>query len=530
MLNRYMLQHCDGKEIIMTENQTPPENNQPETKEKGNKLTKSFYIKYAIVYSICILFILVAINYNSFSETVSKFISVLSPVFYGFIIAYLCNPLFKLFYERLLIKIRSVSWRKTLSMILTYAVVFLLIFAFLFILIQQAIISIDGFLGNVGGYLSSTEAWLTDFINNLDFIKSESELDAEQAPPLTNDPLDSSQGTTATPETAVTPETTVPAESETAPAPSDTTSVADDKINLFDFHFTKEGIIKSISELLNNSQQLILTIGNRIVHSSTAAAIIVFNVFIGFILSVYILAEKDMLCAKAKKATMALFKEERAKRYISLARYSNLKIGHFIKGKLLETVIVGAISYLLFLIFGIPSPLMIALLVAVMNMIPVFGPFLGAIPAAFLVLIMDPTKAIPYIIITVIVMQVNGNYISPKIVGNITGLTPFGAILSLLLMSGYFGIIGMFIGIPICAIVVEVVGGEMDKRLKERNLSTNLDDYYSPEALADIVQERTHPKKHRNITAIVVDTTVLAFRKLFRLDKVGKTDKKDKKN
>ena len=279
-----------------------------------------------------------------------------------------------------------------------------------------------------------------------------------------------------------------------------------------------------ITGFFDDYKAIISQIGNAIVESGTTAAVTVFNVFLGFILSIYILTEKDMICAKAKKLTTSVFKADRANRYIALASYSNEKIGHFIKGKLVESVIVEVLAYIAFLIFGIPAPLMIAMIVAIMNIIPVFGPFLGAIPAALLVLIMDPSKTIAYIIIVVIIMQINGNYISPKIVGNSTGLTPLGAMVSLVLMSGYFGVIGMFIGIPISAIVTELLWREMNSRLEERGLSDDLDSYYSEKALAVLNEERAHPSHGKNLTAIVVDEAVLLFNIVFRRRKGNKKD------
>ena len=182
-------------------------------------------------------------------------------------------------------------------------------------------------------------------------------------------------------------------------------------------------------------------------------------------------------------------------------------------------------AYLLFLAFGIPSPLMISIVVAIMNIIPVFGPFLGAVPAALLVLIMDPSKTIAYIIIVVIIMQINGNYISPRIVGNRTGLTPFGAIVALILMSGYFNVIGMFLGIPICAIVVEALWAKANQRLVENGMPTDISEYYPENALEE------DSKKHKNITATLVDSTVAVFCKVFKRsksEKDGSSNKQDK--
>ncbi len=519
----------------MTEDKRPTDANEQDKQSASEKRrTKAFYIRLIIIYAICMLLLLLAINYDSFATTLNKFGSVLMPLIYGCIIAYLCNPLYNLFFEKALVKLKSVRWRKVLALVLTYIVIILVIFAMLFILIQQMVINVQNFLANIDTYIKNAETFLFDIIEDLGFIKSEEEMGGTTLPPEVTEPSD-----------GIGTEATQPEGDATAPDTDNKLSgdIIDpsESVEIFDFSFTKEGIIDFITEFFNDSKQLISQIGNAIVESGTAAAITVFNIFLGFIFSVYILTERDLLCAKAKKITMSVCRGDKGGRFINLVNYSNAKIGHFVKGKILESVIVGAMSYLLFLIFGIPSPLMIAMIVAIMNMIPFFGPFLGAIPAALLVLIIDPSKTIAYIIIVIVIMQINGNYISPKIVGNSTGLTPFGAMTALVLMSGYFGLIGMFIGIPICAIVVELIWRDMNRRLEEKELSQNIDDYYSPKAMAILAEERAHPVHHRNLTAVVVDELVLLFNIIFRRHKLkesndtdsdenNKSDKSNEKN
>lgn len=490
----------------------------------GDKRGGKFYISLIIIYAVAILLIILAVNYNSFASTVEKFAKVLMPVLYGLLIAYLCNSVFRLFFNMLFSKMKPVKLRKILSLIVTYLLVLLLLFGVLFVLVQQTSIHVRNFITNFDANMQGAKDFLIDIVNRLNFIKSESQAKQE----ITELPTD---------------EAALPANenvNKDAEQPAEDSAKADDQkestniSEIFDrfingkgdirLSLTKEGIIKLINELFADSAAIIkivfeyalkLAAQYNIWASGVTAIETVSQLFLGFILSVYFLSEKDMLCAKARKLTFALFKPKRAKKFIALAHYSNIKIGHFIKGKLLESAIVGLMAYILFAIFRIPSPLMIAMIVSIMNMIPIFGPFLGAIPAAFIVFIMEPSKTIAYIIIVLIIMQVNGNYISPKMVGNSTGLTPLGAIVALLLMSGYFGVIGMFIGIPICAIIVDILWKNMNRRLMENGLSKNLDDYYSQEALNVILEERNDPKRHRNATAWVVDGTVALFKKIF---------------
>ena len=523
--------------------------NKPE--ETSPKRPRSFYIKLIAAYAIVILLILLFVNYESFSNTVNKVLSVLNPILYGLIIAYLCNPILKLFFGKVFKKIKSVYWRKLLSMVVTYIIVLFIIFGVVAVLMEQLVSNVQTFLDNVGTYASNTESAIIDFIDNLSFIKSEAEIKAEkeakaaaekasnalsseipteetnseiktdekiiaeenEGDNLISDPFTVDE-TTSLPET-----TTYPEETTTSPEGIENT------VNLLDLSLTKERVITFIQDALSDSKTEIYKIGDKVIESGTVAASVILNFVLGLIFSVYVLAEKEMLCAKAKKITMAIFKSDKAPGVIAFAHYTDQKIGHFIRGKILESIIVGILAYVAFIIFGIPTPLIIAIFVAIMNIIPVFGPFLGAIPAALLVFLIDPSKTIPYIIIVIILMQVNGNYISPKIVGTSTGLTALGAITALILMSGFFGPIGMFIGIPLFAIVIELLWRNMNKRLEEKQLSVELDDYYSPEFIEILEDEKA--KKRRNLTAFTVDSVVLLFKKIFKKDNKDKDNKKD---
>ena len=502
-------------------------------KETYSKRSKTFYIRLAIVYAVVLLLVILAINIESFETAINRIFAVTAPIFFGAIIAYLCNPLYVVFQDKVFKKVKSAKIRKTLSILLTYIVVFLVIFALLFLVAEQMITSVQAFIMNIDTYIANAEELIFGLIDNLGFIKSEAEMngDASTGPPevsgIPSGTENESSGTSDLPSEESTPTTEgittdSPSTDVTTNVPS-TDGSADsdkDKVNILDFSFTKEGIIEAIHNFLNNSGELFNQIGTAIVSSGTAAISFVFNLFLGFIFSVYMLAEKDQLIAQAKKLSYAFLKKEKADALCELGNYADEKVGHFIKGKLIESGIVGVMAYFAFLIFKIPSPLMIAVIVAIMNIIPVFGPFLGAIPAALIVLIIDPPKTIPYIIIVIIIMQINGNYISPKIVGNRTGLTPLGAIAALTLMSGYFGIIGMFLGIPICAILVESLWIQANRRLEAKNLATDVADYYPPNALIDTESD----SKPHNFTSIVVDAVLGIFCKIFKINKDKKKD------
>ncbi len=483
------------------------EKNTPQN-ENDKLLTKKKITIYVLVALAClavIAFVVLITNVDVLTGKLSWIFTPFTPIFFGALIAYLCNPLYVIFQNKVFAKMRSVKWRKTLAILLTYIVVFVVIVGLLVLVAQQMIVSVQSFIDHIPEYIANAEQFIVDFIDGLGFIKSESEIGGSTTSPPIAD-------TTTSNDVTIAPDITTPRDENNS--------------GILDFSFTKEGILESIHNFFENSGDLLNSAGqaivNTIVSSGTVAVNFVFNLFLGIIFSIYMLTEKDLIIAKAKKAVYAIFKKERADSICELGRYADDKVGHFITGKLIESVIVGAMSFVAFLIFRIPSPIMIAVIVAIMNIIPIFGPFLGAIPAAFIVLIMDPPKAIPYIIIVLIIMQINGNYISPKIVGNRTGLTPLAAIAALTLMSGYFGIIGMFLGIPICAIVVEMLWRKANESLKKKELATDVAAYYAKDALI----EEEKPKKPKNFTSVVVDTTVNIFCKIFKVNK-NKDKKKD---
>ena len=505
-------------------------------KEQTSGRSKHFYIRLAIIYAVCLLLILLAVNYKSFEETLGRIFSVFTPIFYGAVIAYLCNPVYVFFQNKVLKKLKSVKWRKSLSIIFTYLVVFLVIFALLFVVVEQIVVNVQSFVQNIDKYIENARGMLIGFINSLDFLESEA---TSTLPPSSTDELPGTD--TLPPETTVGGSATEPSNGETnlpVPDNSNTKSpqsakpettepvpeTTEEQINLLDFSFTKEGLVRAISNFLSNSGELLNQLGMMIVSSGTATVGFIANVFLGFIFSIYMLSEKDMIIAKFKKIIYACFKKETADSICALGTYSDHKVGHFIKGKFIESVVVGVLSYFAFLIFGVPSALMIAVIVSIMNIIPVFGPFLGAIPAAFIVLIIDPSKVLAYIIITVIIMQINGNYISPRIVGSRTGLTPLGAIAALFLMSGYFGVIGMFLGIPICAIVVEMLWTKANKRLEGKNLSTDIASYYPHDALIEKEEER---KPRKNLTALLVNAVIILFCKIFKVNRKNRSNNND---
>lgn len=170
-----------------------------------------------------------------------------------------------------------------------------------------------------------------------------------------------------------------------------------------------------------------------------------------------------MLCARKKalrsdeKIIFALFPARAANQVIQVFHTTNEIFGGFIKGKLLDSLIIGIICYIVLCIIKMPYTLLVSVIVGVTNIIPFFGPFIGAIPSAFLILLVDPLYAIYFVIFVVILQQIDGNIIGPKILGDSTGLSSFWVMFAILVGSGLFGVMGMLLGCPVFAVIYYIV-------------------------------------------------------------------------
>lgn len=234
-----------------------------------------------------------------------------------------------------------------------------------------------------------------------------------------------------------------------------------------------------ISEFLNEAlnegifNDLMTTLGNSIFGTLK----FLYNLVIGYIISIYVLFDKEKFKAQIKKLLYTFFDNETINVILENTRYTDKVFGGFFAGKLLDSLIIGVICFMCLVIFNIPYALIVSVIVGVTNIIPYFGPFIGAIPSAFLILLVDPWKCVMFLIFIFILQQIDGNIIGPKILGSKTGLSSFWVLFSLLIFGGLFGIVGMIIGVPIFSILYSFVNGLIKKKLESKKLPTNSKDY-----------------------------------------------------
>jgi Predicted permease len=203
----------------------------------------------------------------------------------------------------------------------------------------------------------------------------------------------------------------------------------------------------------------------------------IYNLIIGIIVSIYLLSDKEGFVAAVKRMTYSVFSVETADRLRSGLNFVDRTFMSFLNGKLLDSLIIGIICYIVCSILKMPYTLLVSVIVGVTNIIPFFGPLIGAVPSALIILMVDPTKCLIFIIFVIILQQIDGNIIGPRILGNSTGITGFWVMFSIILGGGLFGFWGLLLGVPVFVVIYSLVTSLIVKKLKRNDLPWELEDY-----------------------------------------------------
>lgn len=218
---------------------------------------------------------------------------------------------------------------------------------------------------------------------------------------------------------------------------------------------------------------------NQMMSSLTSGVIsffeTLFNIVIGLIVSVYVLTSKEKFIGQCKKATYALFQKDRANLILQVTRKSNEIFGGFVIGKIIDSIIIGIICFVVLSLLKMPYTLLVSVVVGVTNVIPFFGPFIGAIPSIILILLAEPIKGLYFMIFILLLQQFDGNILGPKILGNSTGLSAFWVVFSILLGGGMFGFVGMVMGVPTFAVFYYLVEMFLNQKLQKKKLPSSSD-------------------------------------------------------
>lgn len=244
-------------------------------------------------------------------------------------------------------------------------------------------------------------------------------------------------------------------------------------------------LISTYSGELNNwFNNSILTKSSEILKTISVSVINVlvglWNFIIGFIISIYVLASKEKFAGQAKKIVYAMFEKDTANNIIHDFRFTHRTFIGFIGGKIVDSIIIGVLCFIGTTLLHTPYAALVSVIVGVTNVIPFFGPYLGAIPSAILILVVDvthPENCLYFVIFILILQQFDGNFLGPKILGNSTGLTGFWVIFAITLFGGLFGILGMVVGVPIFAVIYAAIKSVVNHALLRKNMPVDTAQY-----------------------------------------------------
>lgn len=217
------------------------------------------------------------------------------------------------------------------------------------------------------------------------------------------------------------------------------------------------------------------------------------NFLIGLIVAVYLLSGKEKFLSQMTRCTYALFGARWGNVITEYARYANQVFTGFISGKLLDSLIIFLISVVALNIMNMPYAMLVSVIIGVTNIIPFFGPFIGAIPSFIIILINSPIQSLYFLIFVLALQQFDGNILGPKILGNSTGLPSFWVLFAILLFGGLFGFVGMLIGVPVFAVLTHIFKDLLNRRLKQQHLPTETASY----AYLDHIDGEGNPVQHK---------------------------------
>ena len=351
--------------------------------------------------ALSIIFFFLIYRFDGFGDAISTLTGILMPFIYGAVIAYLLKPVCNTIeaFLRRFIPEKMKNLINALSVTFTILFGLLLIYALCMMIIPQLITSVTTLYYTAQANITKFMYWA----NHLEFIEKN-----EQIMELLN------------------------------------SAYAALNTNLDTW--IKNTLLPSMQNILSGAALGVLNV-----------VVVLKNLIIGIIVAVYMLASRKRFVQQGKMVLYSVVKPRWASLITEEVKYADRMFGGFINGKILDSAIIGLLCYIGCLIFKFPSALLVSVIIGVTNVIPFFGPFIGAIPATLLILIQNPIKALWFVLFVLVLQQVDGNIIGPKILGNTTGLSSFWVLFAILLFGGLWGFVGMIIGVPLFAVIYDVI-------------------------------------------------------------------------
>ncbi|MBO7669678.1 MAG: AI-2E family transporter [Oscillospiraceae bacterium] len=380
------------------------------------------------VVALSLLFYFAVRNIQVFGDFFRKLVTILAPFIWGLVICYLLSPLMRFLEERVFLPLGKRLYRKNrkggaekfarvMSIVFSEIVLLLLIGALVYLIIPQILSSVQMLVQNSGTYADNVSKWLDGLLKNYP-------------------ELDNYVG----------------------------------------------GLFGNFNANVGNwlETKLLPQLGSLITSVSSGVygfARSIYNLIIGIIVSVYLLADKEGFLAAVKRLSYAVFSVETADKLRQGLNFVDKTFMGFLSGKILDSLIIGIICYIVCSILKMPYTLLVSVIIGVTNIIPFFGPLIGAVPSALIILMVDPSKCLIFVIFIIILQQIDGNIIGPRILGSSTGINGFWVMFAIILGSGLFGFWGMLLGVPVFVVIYTVIQNLIIKKLKRSDLPWKIADY-----------------------------------------------------
>lgn len=378
-----------------------------------------------ILIAAAMLFYFVLFRGAVLAKGIAKINAVIAPIVYGFVLAYILTPVMQQIEQlllRILVKLnfspkrRGMSILRVISAILSVLCLVIVIYALIALLLPELLNSIRSITYSFPVYVENIRNWINTYINNPEIDVQSTEL-----------------------------------------------------LNEFETY-----VETFFSEKMN---PYIDTVMQHLSDSLREFVVFFSNTVVGLIVSVYIMINGERTLARFRRFMYAVLPIPTANRIIVNIRMIDEKFGGFILGKLIDSLIIGILCYICCKIIHIPYQSLIAVIIGVTNIIPFFGPFIGAVPTAFLVLCVDPIKALYFIILVFALQQFDGNILGPAILGSSVGVSSFMVLVSILIGSGFLGVVGMIIAVPMAAVITSFAQSYVLRFLDNKNLPDSLESY-----------------------------------------------------
>ena len=399
----------------------------------------AFYAFLTITASAAVF--LCILNFGEVADAISAFFAALSPFTYGFVVAYLCNPIM-CFYERTIFSFKKAkrnmrTVRRVLSLILTMLTALAVISVILYAIIPQSVQSFEDLGSQMNVYIENVQSFADELVQ-------------EHSQKILGEQYDSLAAL-----------------------------------------LSEYDISLNLKDLFTQYYTLIQSGANHVINYGGALVGEVKNFAIGVILALYFLYSKEKLCAQMKKILSALFKRRTYLNIIRLARFTHETFGGFIVGKLLDSFIIGLLSLLVLGLFNIPYYPLFSVVIGITNLVPFFGPIVGCIICCLLILIVSPGDLLLTLIIIIVIGQIDGNILEPKILGNSIGISSLWVIIAITAAGGLFGFTGMVLGVPMTAVLYVLFKQFIENRLRHKNIPVHTEFYKTDPPYSNVLDPET---------------------------------------